>query len=246
MEAAKLSRRRDREQTGRYLLEGPNGVAEGLRAGVVEELFVTAEHADDYRDGPVDPTEVSGPVMDKLARTATPPGVLAVARISEGDLAAVVGRGVLVVLDGASDPGNAGTVLRSAHAAGADGVVTTPGTVDLYNPKAVRASAGSIAHVPVVTGVALDELGAACRAAGQRVVGLEPGAGATVWSLEDPPRPVALVLGDEAHGLRGASRTVLDSTVRVPLYGGAESLNLAAAAAVAVYAVARSLHGDTP
>lgn len=247
--AAKLARADERRDRDRYLLEGPNAVAEGLTAGVVERVFTTAAHRETYaelaRDGSVEVLEVTEEVAGRLADTRSPQGVVAVATIDRPDADAVVGRGLLLVLDGVSDPGNAGTVIRTADACGAAGVVLTPGTVDPYNPKAVRASAGSITHLPVVTGVALGEVAAACRSAGQTVVGLDPRAPRDVFTLEVPRGPVALVLGNEAHGLDPAAGDLLDMTLRIPLHGGAESLNLAAAAAVAAYAATRGLRGAT-
>lgn len=242
VEVAKLHRRRTREATRRYLLEGPNAVREGLAEGVVEELFVTSDLVEEYRDAPVAPTLVAEHVLERLADTRTPQGVVAVAALQAAPLEAVVGRGVLVVLHEVADPGNAGTVVRTVDAAGGAGVVLTPGSVDPHNPKAVRASAGSVTRVPVLTDIPLGEVAASCRGVGQRVVGLDPGASETVFGLEADQAPVALVLGNEAHGLDDAARAFLDAVVAVPLYGGAESLNLAATAAIAVYAAARGRH----
>lgn len=218
----------------------------GLAAGVVEELFVTEGLLGEYREAPLAPTVVADHVLERLADTRSPQGVVAVAALQTASLAAVVGRGVLVVLDGLADPGNAGTVVRTVDAAAGAGVVLTAGSVDPHNPKAVRASAGSITRVPVVTGVTLGEVAAACRGAGQRVVGLDQTAREPVFTLEGDHTPVALVLGSEAHGLDAAARGALDALVAVPLYGRAESLNVAAAAAVAVYAAARGRHAGSP
>jgi len=136
------------------------------------------------------------------------------------------------------DPGNAGTVLRAADAFGADAVVTTRGSVDPQSPMAARAAAGSLFHLPVVAGVPWPELAAALRERGLRLVGADPHAEA---SLDQAPlgEPVALVLGNEAHGLPDEVAADLDQVVRVPLAGRAESLNLAAAAAVLLYEAAR-------
>jgi RNA methyltransferase, TrmH family len=142
------------------------------------------------------------------------------------------------VLAEVRDPGNAGTVLRAADAFGADAVVTTRGSVDLQSPKATRAAAGSLFHLPVVAGAPWPALRAALRERGLRLVGADPHAAATVDQapLADP---VALVLGNEAHGLPAEVAADLDLVVRVPLAGRAESLNLAAAAAVLLYETAR-------
>jgi TrmH family RNA methyltransferase len=134
--------------------------------------------------------------------------------------------------------GNAGTVLRAADAFGADAVATTSGSVDPESPKAARAAAGSLFHLPVIAGVPWPRLRTALRQRGLRLVGADPHAVATVdrAPLSDP---VALVLGNEAHGLPDQVAADLDLVVRVPLAGRAESLNLAAAAAVLLYEATR-------
>ncbi len=231
-----------RREQGRHLVEGPHAVAEALTAGVVEELLVVADA--DLVLPPV-PAEVrvthlAPHVLERLADTTTPQGVLAVCRTPQATLEDVVGTGALVVLHAVADPGNAGTILRTADAAGAAGVVLTDGSVDPYGPKALRAAAGSTYHLPVVTGVDFPAVLAACRARGQRVLGLDGNATTSVFVLEIDDAPVALVLGNEAHGLPAEVAAELDGTVAVPLYGRAESLNVAAAAAIAIYAAARS------
>lgn len=237
--AASLSRRRERRATGTYLVEGPNAVDEAVAEGHVETLFATARLADRYVDAGVDLVQVEDHVLERLADSRTPQGVVAVARVVTADLADVVGRGVLVVLDEPADPGNVGTIVRTADAAGAAGVVLTGDAVDPWNPKAVRASAGSVCHVPLVVGVALDEVVAACRGAGQWVVALDMDADTDVTALEVDARPVAVVLGNEAHGLPASVAGQVDDVLAVPTWGRAESLNLAAAAAVTLYAAAR-------
>ena len=246
-ELASLSRARTRRELGLHLVEGPNAVREALEAGLVTEVFVTP-------DAPVVPvpagvavTSVTDAVLARLADATTPQGLVAVARIPTATLAEVVGRGLLVVLDAVADPGNAGTILRTADAAGATGVVLTAGSVDPYSPKAVRSAAGSTYHLPIVTGIDLGELVASCRRAGQRVLGLDGGATEEVWSLErGGGGAVALVLGNEAHGLGPDARDQLDGLVAVPISGRAESLNVAAAAAIAIYAAARGLRPVPP
>jgi RNA methyltransferase, TrmH family len=239
---AGLGSARTRREQGRHLLEGPNAVAEALAAGVVEELLVRVDTGPVLATVPdgVHVTQVAPHVLERLADTTTPQGVLAVCRTPQATLEEVVGTGVLVVLHAVADPGNVGTILRTADAAGATGVVLTEGSVDPYGPKALRAAAGSTYHLPVVTGITVPSLLAACRALRQRVVGLDGSAATSVFVLEDDADPVALVLGNEAHGLPAEVAGALDGTVAVPRYGRAESLNVAAAAAIAIYAAARS------
>jgi RNA methyltransferase, TrmH family len=250
-ELAELARPRVRRDRGQHLVEGPNAVAEALAAGVVEEVFVT----EDGRrflgtvalpEG-VQTTLVTDHVLRRLADAATPQGILALARSTTATLGAVSGRGLLVVLHQIADPGNLGTVLRTADAAGAAGVVVTVGSVDPFSAKAVRAAAGSTYHLPLVVGAEIEQVVATCRAAGQRILGLAADGVTSVFSLQTATQPVALVLGNEAHGLPDAAMALLDDTVAIPRYGAAESLNLAAAAAIAIFAAAQGLAGvDDP
>jgi RNA methyltransferase, TrmH family len=239
-DAAALSRRKVRRERGLHLVEGPNAVAEALAAGVVVELFATEAVAwtlEVPADLPV--RVVADHVLDRLADATTPQGLVGVARTRPAALDAVVGHGLLVVLYEVADPGNAGTIVRTADAAGAAAVVATAGSVDLFSPKAIRAAVGSTYHLPLVVDVPFDAVVASCRASGQPLVGLDADGDASVFDLETQPAPLGLVLGNEAHGLPAAAAALLDSLVAIPRWGRAESLNVAAAAAVSLYAAAR-------
>jgi RNA methyltransferase, TrmH family len=241
-EAAALARRKVRRERGLHLVEGPNAVGEALDAGVVEEVFVTDELAAStvVPDG-VPLRRVADHVLERLADATTPQGVVAVARTSTADLAEVTGRGLLVVLHEVADPGNAGTIVRTADAVGATAVVATVGSVDLFSPKAIRAATGSTYHLPLVVDVELADVADACRAAGQALLGLDAAGQRSVFDLERRPGPLGLVLGNEAHGLPPSAAACLDATVAIPRWGRAESLNVAAAAAVSLYAAARGV-----
>lgn len=240
-ELARLLRARDRREAGRHLVEGPNAVREALAAGVVDEVLHTDETPLPGDPGDARVTQVSPHVLARLTDATTPQGVVAVARTHTADLDQVVGRGLLLVLHEVADPGNAGTAVRTADAAGASGVVLTAGSVDPFAPKVIRSAAGSTYHVPIVVGVSLEQIADRARAAGQRMVGLDGGGATPVTDLEVDRGPVALVLGNEAHGLPDSAREHLDDLVAVPIHGRAESLNVAAAAAIALYAAARGL-----
>jgi TrmH family RNA methyltransferase len=251
--ARHLAKRAFRERDRLFLAEGPQAVREALAdEGVLTELFVTgpgrarnpelAELA--ARQGaPVH--EVSGEVMTELAQTITPQGLLGVCRFVDrplADLVAATPR-LVVVLANVRDPGNAGTVLRTADAAGADGVVFAAASVDPYNSKCVRASAGSLFHLPVIAGPDLPAALAALRTAGLQVLAAD-GSAATLLGAPDGPdlsRPTAWLFGNEAWGLPDSLLALADGVVGVPIYGRAESLNLAAAAAVCLYASAQQL-----
>lgn len=246
-EAVALHRRRTRRERGRHLVEGPNPVREALRAGIVEMVLATGqvldavgvEVADLAGDAQPAVVEVADHVLARLADATTPQGVVAVARTPSADLDEVVGRGLVAVLDEVTDPGNVGAIVRTADAAGAVGVVLTHGSADVYAPKTVRAAAGSTYHLPIVTDVSIEEVALACRRLGHPLLGLAADGARSVFDGgDDRDLAPALVLGNEAHGLSLEAAAWLDETVAIPILGAAESLNVAAAAAIALYAVA--------
>ncbi|MBO4164664.1 TrmH family RNA methyltransferase [Micromonospora antibiotica] len=252
--ARRLHRRRDRDAAGRFLAEGPQAVREALdRTGTVVELFGTPtaldRHADlasraAHADLPV--SEVTDEALAALTETVAPQGLVAVCRHLDVPLATALARGprLVAVLAGIRDPGNAGTVLRTADAAGAGAVVFAGDTVDPYNGKCVRASAGSLFHVDVVRAADPGAVVDALRAAGLAVLATTGYGDSDLDDLVDHGRlaaPTAWLFGAEAHGLPEELTAVADARVRVPLHGRAESLNLAAAAAVCLYASARAL-----
>ena len=181
---------------------------------------------------------VSEQNLATITDTVTPQGVVAVSRVIDRPLAEVIKPGVSLVVICAQvrDPGNAGTVIRCADAFGADAVILSSDSVELYNPKTVRASVGSIFHLPVAVGVDLAEAIDACRAAGLQVYATDGEAGTDLTDLQsDLAKPTAWVMGNEAWGLPDEHRELADRAVAVPLYGHAESLNLATAAAICLY-----------
>lgn len=242
---AALARRRERRDTGRHLVEGPHAVGAALAAGAVETVFVGpgGPSAADGLELPagVEIVEVADHVLAHLADTTTPQGVVAVARDVTVGLDALPRDGLLVVLDRVADPGNVGGIVRTADAAGAAGLVCLADTADVLGPKAVRAAAGSTYHLPVAVEVALDDLVGLVRDQARRLVGLEAGADRSVLDLSAAEHPLALVLGSEAHGIDPRLRAHLDDRVAVPMRGAAESLNVAVAAGVAIYAAAVGL-----
>ncbi|MGW2626351.1 TrmH family RNA methyltransferase [Micromonospora taraxaci] len=251
--ARRLQRRRDRDATGRFLAEGPQAVREALaRPGVVTELFGTPAALDRYpelaataarADVPV--SEVTDDALAALTETVAPQGLVAVCQHLDVTLEqALAGAPRLVaVLAEIRDPGNAGTVLRTADAAGAGAVIFAGDAVDPYNGKCVRASAGSLFHVDVVRAPDPVAVVDALRAAGLSIFATTGYGDNDLDDLTDYGRlvgPTAWLFGSEAHGLPEELTAAADATVRVPLYGRAESLNLAAAAAVCLYASARA------
>ena len=250
--ARQLAKRALRQRARSFLAEGPQAVGEALAAGdVVTQLFVTAAAQPRHTElielaagQGADVHLVSGEVMTELAQTITPQGVLAVCRFVDVPLADVPARSrLVVVLANVRDPGNAGTVLRTADAAGAGGVIFAGSSVDPYNSKCVRASAGSLFHLPVVTAIPADEAVQVLRDRGLQVLAADGGATTTLDDLQSAGqlgRPTAWLLGNEAWGLPADVLNLADEAIAVPIYGRAESLNLAAAAAVCLYASARA------
>ncbi len=249
--ARRLTKRAFRQRERAFLAEGPQAVAEAFHCGAhVTDLFVTvparSRHHDlvtAIADAGIPVHIVSGEVMEELAQTVTPQGLLAVCRFVDVPLAEVAKPRLVALLANVRDPGNAGTVLRTADAAGAHAVVFADASVDPYNGKCVRASAGSLFHLPVVAGARLDDAVVTMREAGLRIVAADGRAGR---SLDDPDvlarlaEPTAWMFGNEAWGLPPELVALADEPVAVPIYGRAESLNLAAAAAVCLYASARA------
>jgi len=245
-----LSRRAVRSRQGLFLAEGPQSVREAVshRPDVVRELYATAEAR--ARHTPILATaadaglavqEVSDEVLAEMCDTEAPQGLLAVCRVRTSSLEAVLERRprLLCVLMNVRDPGNAGTVLRGADAAGADAVVLSENSVDVFAPKVVRSTAGSLFHLPVVTGVPVDEILRQVRAAGLALLAAD-GAGKHLLGDVDLVRAHAWILGNEAWGLDDVVLARCDDVVRVPVHGRAESLNLAMAATLCLYASARA------
>ena len=250
---AGLSRRNVRNKHRRFLVEGPQGVREAVRhaSDRVLDVYLTESaverHADIWEETVAAELYVhvtSEQVMDAMSADAQ--GVLAVvateeATGSEALAAALEGARIVAVLTQAQDPGNAGTIIRAADAAGADAVVLVRGSVDPTAPKVVRSTAGSLFHLPVVTGVALDDAVAALHEAGLTVLAADGRGDFDLFDAESLlEASSAWLLGNEAHGLPSEALSRADAVVSIPIYGKAESLNVAAAAAVCLYASARA------
>ena len=286
-DVAKLAGRPARLKTGRFVAEGPQAVREALLShradisagglGVVLELFATEaclerlpELADLSANLPL--RLATDEVIAAMATTISPQGIVAVCRISDYGLDDVLASGaqLVAVLCEVRDPGNAGTILRAADSAGADAVILTSASVDIHNPKAVRSTAGSIFHLPVITGLGFDFVMSALRAHGLTVLAADGYGDVDLDRLQDEsalrrlapqqagtdddapqapapgstqPRlenPTAWLFGNEAQGLSETELADADHRVAVPVYGRAESLNVGTAATVCLYASARA------
>ncbi len=245
----KLQQKDARIETGLFLLEGPQGLKELSHfPEIVHEIFVTESAAKRYSDelarlqeSKVKIEVVSEKTMEKLSETQTPQGVVAVVHqqhIELNDLIEAKPR-LTVILDRVQDPGNAGTILRVADAAGCDGVILSRESVDVYNGKTVRSTAGSLLHVPVAINVELPEAISQLKETGVQVF-LADAQGEKLNELgsEVLSKPTAWIFGNEAGGVDSSLRPLVDRVVSIPIYGSAESLNLATAAAICLYSSA--------
>jgi TrmH family RNA methyltransferase len=245
---AKLAKRDARLQTGLFLLEGPQAVAEALtfRPELMVELYATPTALERYTDiaqtavdAGVDVEFVSEQVLESMADTVTPQGIIAVCHqfpTSVKDILAGEPK-LIAILEEVRDPGNAGTIIRAADAAGADGVIFTGRSVDLYNPKVVRATTGSLFHLPVAVGVELESIIERVRSAGMKILAADI-KGEDLLTARNEGRlagPTAWLFGNEARGLNPEHYALADSAIAVPIYGHAESMNLATAASVCLY-----------
>ncbi|BCW35587.1 RNA methyltransferase [Arthrobacter sp. StoSoilA2] len=276
-DVAKLAGRPARLKRGRFLAEGPQAVREALTlhreriaaggSAVVHEVFASEACLErlpelaDLAEG----TQLrlaNDDVLAAMADTVNPQGIVAVCSFVDVSLESVLDAGprLLAVMCQVRDPGNAGTVLRAADAAGADAVILTGSSVDIYNPKAVRSTAGSLFHLPVVLGADVEDLVTRCRALGIGILAADGYGTVNLDQLQDEnaarrlgngdvasdyalEAPTAWLFGNEAQGLSDAELALADHRVAVPVYGAAESLNLGTAATVCLYASARSQQG---
>ncbi len=251
-EAAKLVLKKFRRQTGCILIEGSRLVLDALDAGAnVTEVFCTSaflasaqgRHLEARRGGIL--TVIAEGAAAKLSDTQAPQGVFAVVEFVAHEFDDVVlGPDALVlVAGGISDPGNLGTMIRSAAALGASCVVAPGESCDVLNPKTVRATMGAIFRVSVVAGQSLGGVIDALRSRGLRIVAAVAGGGRPPWNVDLRPA-TALLIGSEAEGLPDESIRAADELVTIPMPGQTESLNAAASAAVLLYEAARQRTGN--
>lgn len=243
---------RGRKEAGAFLVEGPQGVREAFEGARVDTLFVTADGATRWpdlvaqaHDRGIAVLPVIDTVLDAMAETRAPQGIVAVCEIPARSIAdALTGTGPIVLLEQVADPGNAGTIIRTADAVGAGGVLLASDSVDPYNGKCVRSTAGSIFHLPVVPDVAIADVCHALDAA-QILLVVATGDGdldLPEW-LPTTSSRLCWAFGSEAHGVSAELRRAAAALVRIPLRGSAESLNVATAAGVCLFADSWREHG---
>lgn len=243
--AARLATRSYRDKTGDFLVEGPQAVREALAVpDCVREVFITQQARERFPELARMPNDagcniVGQDVIAAISSAVRPQGVVATARHVTRGIGALHAPGLAVVAVDVRDPGNAGSLVRVADAAGADAVILAGDCVDIHNPKAVRSSAGSIFHVPLF--VEPDSASALQALDDVQVLAADGAGSISLFDDElDLTRPTAWVMGNEAHGIGAAQFAQVDAVVRIPVLGRAESLNMAAAAAVCLYTTARA------
>lgn len=246
--ARRLLKRGFRESDGLFLAEGPQACREAAATGKVKELFLTQEAFDRYAEI-VSVVAESGAeiiicteaVIEQFSSTVSPQGMTAVVRMWDQDPSELFKSNpkLVVALAAVRDPGNAGSVIRVADAAGAQGVVMSSDSVDLFNPKVVRSSVGSIFHLPISVGQELSETITSARAAGMQIFAADAN-GVSLYGGVDLAKPTMWVFGNEAWGIPADVLELVDEVVSIPIYGQAESLNLATASAVCLYASAQA------
>jgi TrmH family RNA methyltransferase len=236
--ARALTTRAGRRETGLFIVEGPDGVAAAIAAGICEEIWATKSGA--RLLSAIPDVTMSERVSGVVSETETPRGVLAICRQPRIELEELCSRpGPLVWADGVSDPGNLGTIIRTVWALGAAGVVTSNHSVDAFNSKVVRASAGAICTVPVVPDAPIPDVVSALDASARAIVVLAGEANGDVFAmLRDSviDQRACWVVGSESHGVCADIRARARRQVCLPLPGGAESLNAGVATSVALYA----------
>jgi len=244
-----IRRRKSRIENASFIIEGPHLIEMALNADTsIGEVFFS-EAFGRKKEGQkllkqlsLHTTrifEVTDGVFHKLAETETPQGIIAVATCSplSLDQLRVKSNALLVVSDGIQDPGNLGTIIRTADASGADAVIILPGTCDVFMQKTIRATAGSLFNIPIVH-ASVDELIDWLRAHKINLAVTAADGGQSLFEAR-LDSPVALVFGNEAHGVQEDLRRAADIMLRIPIYGKAESLNVASAAAACLYEAAR-------
>jgi len=245
---ASLARKKGRDTYGQFLVEGPHLVTEALCSGAKVHCVVydrdrglpaeVKQAAEGRTD--LEWVAVTPEIVAKCCDTVQPQGVFAVVGVEDADAGRLIGKpdALVIAADGVQDPGNLGTIIRSADAAGADGVVIGRGSADVYNPKTVRSTMGSLFHLPIAAEADLPAVLRKAREHGAQVVAASVDAEDNLYDL-DCRRPTWFVVGSEAHGLSAEVLASVNRFVKIPMRGAAESLNVAMAATLLLYEALR-------
>jgi TrmH family RNA methyltransferase len=238
-----LKTKKGRDESGLFIIEGEKFVSEIPKGWPVKKYLFAKSYADTHDTSRfalrAECETLRDSMFASLSDTATPQGIMAVCEQKCFTLREVLtGNCLLLLGENLSDPGNVGTLIRTASAAGADGVILTAGSAELYNPKVLRAAAGAVFHIKVVTGADINDAIAKIKKHGAKVYASHPRSDILPYSI-DMREAVCLLIGNEAHGLTGEALSLADSLVTLPMPGPAESLNASVAGAVLLYEAVR-------
>lgn len=247
--ATKLHKKSARSKTGLFLIEGPQALSEALThiPELIHQVFVSeiaVKRLDTLmktldREHSIEVFTVTNQVMQHMSDTVTPQGVIAICRQPETDISLLEDQTLqsVVILEQVRDPGNAGTIIRVADAAGFDAVILTTKSVDPFNPKVVRSTTGSLFHIPIITNIGVNDAIHQMKDRGLKILAAD-----VKGEYLDPKKhqqqlsaPHAWLFGNEAHGLDDEILDETDLVIKIPIFGEAESLNLATAASICVY-----------
>ena len=238
---ALLSSKKDRQEAGLFVAEGLQGVREAIQHNSIESLYITASGQERLTKAnlvlqDINVVEISTKVAEAMSDAITSQGIIAVCKLPKRDKSDLVNyqNDHLIFLDEIQDPGNAGTILRTADAMGIKAIITSPGSVDFYSPKVVRATAGSLWHIPVFSGVDLDEVFELLPKQKRYVLDASGDLSLTQVKFNEP---ALWIFGNEARGLKRDVAQAIRVSIKMP--GNAESLNLAASAAIVMHEISR-------
>jgi len=241
---ALLASGKDRDTSGLFVVEGVRLMEEVMAANLQTELVLFSSQLsprgkillDQFQKRHIPLEEVSADLLERISDTRTSQGILIILKIPH--LYVPLNRDLVLALDGISDPGNLGTILRSAHAVGIQAVFLTPGSTDAFAPKVVRAGMGVHFHLPIQTMKAEAIAGFCQQEPSLSIFLAEASIGQVCWEA-DLSQPLCLVIGSEAHGAGEEIRKLAHQRIRIPMHGGTESYNAAVAAGILIYEIYR-------
>ena len=237
-----LKQKKERQKNHAFTVEGVKSVQDALSAGWVPELLAMSDtffSGGTFSAPPEIPVyQIPDSMFSALCDTETPQGILAVLPIPEEKTFSPDESGIYLFCDSVSDPGNLGTIIRTADAAGFSAVLLSDGCVDLYSPKTIRSSMGSFFHLPVQSGITKPQL-SAWKYAGFQILCGALGENTVDYLIPDLKKPTILVVGNEANGISEEILQLADQCIKIPIYGSAESLNVGVAAGIMMYEAAR-------
>lgn len=240
--ALRLKQRKYRDEEGRFIIEGIRLIEEGIRENLVEYILYSSKlmetnGAERIEKSGIRMYEVSHDILKELCDTQNPQGAIAVAAKPDAAKEGLQGD-FIIIADGIQDPGNLGTIIRTADAAGADGVILLKGTVDAYNPKTLRSTMGSVFHIPVMYYEEVESLVESLRGKGYSIYASSLEDSEVIYNCDFKGK-VAIVIGNEANGIPKEHMNLYTHKMKIPMIGRAESLNAASAAAIIMYEVVR-------